>query len=311
MLIVGASGVLGQCISPLLALDFPRVFGTYLNNEPPSFNGINWAPLKCDIKEYDEIFEVIKNTNPSTILFLAAESKPKNSWGQNRNYVDVNIIGLQNTLCALNELDVDAKFVFLSSSDVYGSTSDNSCFSEQDIPNPISPYGTSKLAGEHLVRLFCEKSGRPFFCIRLFQTIGASKFNDFLSDVCAQLAEGPNLHRLILGDVEVTRDFLTVEEAANGIRHLIKQKGVSGNINLGSGIGVLLRDVVESLCEAICPDVSLSAEHQLIRNNDTSYRVANVSRLNSFGWQSQLDPIDAFHNIAKLKLANLTRSNRS
>lgn len=307
LLILGASGVLGQCLSPLLALDFQQVSGTYFENPPKSPKRLTWAPLRCDIRKYDEIIEVIKSTTPNAVLFLAADSKPRNSWLRNKNYIDVNIVGLHNTLCALNDLGVDAKFVFLSSSDVYGQSIGNRHFSEEDLPHPISPYGASKLAGEHLVRLFCERASRSFFCVRLFQTIGVLKFNDFLSDVCGQLADGANLKRLVVGNVNITRDFLTVEEAANGIRHLIQQEGVSGIINLGSGNGVVLHEVIHTLCEAFCPNVSVSAAKHLVRDNDTSFRVANVSRLESFGWRSQLDPIDAFHYVAQLKLNNLKK----
>jgi nucleoside-diphosphate-sugar epimerase len=307
LLILGASGVLGQCLSPLLALDFQQVSGTYFENPPKSPKSLTWSPLRCDIRKYDEIIEVIKSTTPNAVLFLAADSKPRNSWLRNKNYIDVNIVGLHNTLCALNDLGVDAKFVFLSSSDVYGQSIGNRKFSEEDLPHPISPYGASKLAGEHLVRLFCERASRPFFCVRLFQTIGVLKFNDFLSDVCNQLAEGTNLKRLIVGNVNITRDFLMVEEAANGIRHLIQQEGVSGIINLGSGNGIVLQEVVHSLCEAFCPDVSVSSAKHLVRDNDTSFRVANVSRLESFGWRSELDPIDAFRYVAQLKLNNLKK----
>lgn len=181
------------------------------------------------------------------VIHLAAQAGVRASWGQDfRIYVDSNIHATQRLLEACTRPD-PPRFVYSSSSSIYGDAPDLPTV-ETTLPRPISPYGVSKLAAEHLCRLYTQASGIPTISLRYFTVYGPRQRPDmaFHRFLRAQL-EGKELQ--LFDDGEQTRDFTFVADAV-AANLLAIENGVPGAAyNIGGGSRVSVNDVLKMIGE--------------------------------------------------------------
>ena len=176
------------------------------------------------------------------VFHLAAQAGVRASWGDSfRIYSDNNVLGTQLMLEACRDADVE-RLVYASSSSVYGDT-DELPMREDALCRPVSPYGVTKFAGEHLCRLYQRSFGVPTVALRFFTVYGPRQrpdmaFNKFIR---AALAGRPID---VYGQGQQTRDFTFVDDIVAGI--LLARKGPPGSvINLGGGSRVTLLDALD------------------------------------------------------------------
>src|SRR3990172_3831340 len=145
------------------------------------------------------------------VFHLAAQAGVRESWGRNFDiYVRSNILTTQRLLEAAKELPL-MKLVYASSSSVYG---DAEAFptSEDVTPHPVSPYGVTKLAGEHLCLLYWRNYGVPAVGLRYFTVYGPRQRPDMaFHRFIRAILEGMEIP--VYGDGEQTRDFTYVDDA--------------------------------------------------------------------------------------------------
>jgi nucleoside-diphosphate-sugar epimerase len=148
------------------------------------------------------------------VFHQAAQPGVRASWGSFSSYVEHNILATQRMLDAAKAADV-SRFVYASSSSIYGNTVAYPTL-EDAIPKPHSPYGVTKLAGEHLVRLFGQNWGFPTVSLRYFTVYGPGQRPDMAMH---RLIDAALLGRKfpLYGDGSALRDFTYVGDvvAAN------------------------------------------------------------------------------------------------
>jgi UDP-glucuronate 4-epimerase len=176
------------------------------------------------------------------------------SWGDEfALYLDRNVRATQRLLEASKRADL-RRFVFASSSSVYGD-SERYPTSEQDRPQPVSPYGMTKLAAEHLCRIYWKAYSVPTVALRYFTIFGPRQrpdmaFNRFIR------AALDNESIEIFGDGMQIRDFTYVSDAvaatiSAGLR------GQPGEIyNVAGGSQTSVREVVQILEELLGREVA-------------------------------------------------------
>jgi len=182
------------------------------------------------------------------IFHLAAQAGVRASWGRSFEiYTRNNILATQQLLEAARQV-TPAKFVYASSSSVYGDAEAYPTHEEMT-PHPISPYGVSKLAGEHLCMLYWRNYRVPTAALRYFTVYGPRQrpdmgFNRFIR----AMAQGAEIE--IYGDGEQTRDFTYVEDAVQGTTAAAMAEARGEVFNIGGGSRVTVNQVIRSL-EAI------------------------------------------------------------
>ena len=176
------------------------------------------------------------------VFHLAAQAGVRKSWGQDfRVYTTNNIEATQVLLeaCVGKPLH---RLVYASSSSVYGDAA-TIPMREDAVPHPLSPYGVTKLAAEHLCHLYSANHGVPATSVRYFTVYGPRQrpdmaFHKFLK--AAQLGEPIP----VFGDGGQTRDFTFVADAVAGTI-AAGERGVPGRAyNLGGGSRVSLNEVL-------------------------------------------------------------------
>ena len=177
------------------------------------------------------------------VFHLAAQAGVRKSWGKDFEIYTVNNIEATQVLleaCTRTKIE---RLVYASSSSVYGDNRPMP-FREDTLPQPLSPYGVSKLAAEQLCYLYFANYGVPTVALRYFTVYGPRQRPDmaFHKFLRATLEGDPIT---LYGDGEQTRDFTYVADIASATA-TAATRGVPGRVyNIGGGSRVSVNDVLQ------------------------------------------------------------------
>jgi UDP-glucuronate 4-epimerase len=205
----------------------------------------------ADICDYDALHEVFRRVRPDAVIHLAARAGVRPSIEQPREYERVNVAGTVNLLELCREFEV-RKFVFGSSSSVYGASS-RAPFSEDQVEmRPLSPYAATKLAGEQLCFTYAHLFQISVVCLRYFTVYGSRQRPDLaIHKFIALLEAGKPLP--FFGDGSAGRDYTFVDDIVAGtLAALDYDPPIAGGaafdvFNLGNAHPVKLSELVELL----------------------------------------------------------------
>jgi UDP-glucuronate 4-epimerase len=182
------------------------------------------------------------------ICHLAAEPGVRLSWGRRfESYVRNNVLATQHLLEAAS-MQPEKRFIYASSSSIYGQ-SESFPTSERTIPAPNSPYGLTKLDGEHLCSIYRQSFGVETVILRYFSVYGPRQRPDMaFSRFCrAALSDSPIE---IYGDGMQTRDFTFVADVISATQAAATAADLAGAVmNIGGGSRISLGDAVGVLGE--------------------------------------------------------------
>jgi nucleoside-diphosphate-sugar epimerase len=188
--------------------------------------------------------------NADVVYHLAGQPGVRGSWGEDFSpYVARNVSATQRVLEAAREVSL-WKVVYASSSSVYGDA-ETYPTTENLRPRPLSPYGVTKLAAEHLCELYRETSGVSTVSLRLFTVYGPRQRPDmaFSRLVDAALGGSPFL---LYGDGEQSRDFTYVEDVVTAMRKAALSPW-TGVANIGGGSRTTMNQVIDIIGELARP----------------------------------------------------------
>jgi len=208
------------------------------------------------------------------IFHQAAQAGVRASWGKEfRIYTDCNIKATQALLEACLGKGIK-KFIYASSSSVYGDVQELP-MRETNVVRPVSPYGVTKLAGEHLACLYAKNFGLPCVSLRYFTVYGPRQrpdmaFNRFFT-ACME-----NRQIDIYGDGEQTRDFTYISDIVDANIQAAQAEAEGEVFNIGGGSRVSLNQVL-SILEGV---VNKKIPRQFIetQKGDVMHTYADVSK---------------------------------
>jgi UDP-glucose 4-epimerase len=183
------------------------------------------------------------------VFHLAAQAGVRKSWGRDfAVYTTQNVEATQVLLEACTKARLE-RFVYASSSSVYG---DNVSIPmrEDALPQPVSPYGVTKLAAEQLCYLYHVGYGVPTVSLRYFTVYGPRQRPDmgFHKFLRAALMNEPIT---VFGDGEQTRDFTYIDDIVSATI-AAATKGVGGRVyNVGGGSRVSINEVLEMIARLL------------------------------------------------------------
>jgi nucleoside-diphosphate-sugar epimerase len=212
------------------------------------------------------------------ILHHAAIASVQYSVEQPLDEQDVNVVGTLRLLEAARKVGV-RRIVFAASAAAYG-TDPTIPKREEMTALPVSPYGLSKVAGEHYCRVWSHVYGLETVCLRYFNIFGprqdpTSPYSGVISIFARKMIDGvaPTIH----GDGEQSRDFNYVDNVVDANLAAMAAKTAAGEIyNIGTGRGVTVNELVATLNQVLGSD--LQAEHGESRAGDVRTSVAAIDR---------------------------------
>jgi UDP-glucuronate 4-epimerase len=204
---------------------------------------------EVDICHYDALRAVVARAKPQAIIHLAARAGVRPSIEQPRLYEAVNLAGTVNLLELCREFAVP-RFVFGSSSSVYGATS-RAPFTEEHVENqPISPYAATKLAGEMLCYTYAHLYQIAIPSLRFFTVYGPRQRPDLAIHKFIALVEaGKSIP--VFGDGSTGRDYTYVDDIVAGVLAALNYHmpaGVPYDVfNLGNSSPVTLNEMIAAI----------------------------------------------------------------
>ena len=216
--------------------------------EPLLTRGLRF--FQADIRDAEAVAVAFGEAAPDCIVHLAALAGVRPSIERPAEYMDVNVRGTSVLLEAARKAGV-RRFVFGSSSSVYGANAAPPFRETARIESPLSPYAASKAAGEQLVSTFRNLYGLEAISLRFFTVYGARQRPDLAIHKFARLMlEGRKLP--FFGDGSSRRDYTFIDDILAGVlaalsvplsRHEI--------VNLGGAQTTTLRELIAILEDAL------------------------------------------------------------
>jgi UDP-glucuronate 4-epimerase len=251
--VTGAAGFIGSHLVEALLEAGDEVLGVdsfsdYYGAELKRANlGRLLAHEKFELVQADlnqaRLEELIEGVN--VVYHLAGQPGVRASWGEEFDvYLSQNVLATQRLLEA-SRGRLNGRFVLASSSSVYGQA-ERFPTQESDQPRPVSPYGVTKLAAEHLCRLYGTAFGVKTVALRYFTIFGPRQRPDmaFSRFISAALENRP---LTIIGDGEQGRDFTYVADAV-AATIAAGERGAPGSVyNVAGGCRATVLEVVETL----------------------------------------------------------------
>lgn len=266
IILTGAAGFIGSNLTKkLLSQNFTILgidnFSDYyskkikLNNISEFQDNKNFNLLEADLAELD-----LDNKLPNApvIIHLAAQAGVRGSWGENfRVYVKDNVIATQRLLEFAKNIKC-RKFIFASSSSVYGDTDHLPMNEKLSIPKPVSPYGSTKLMCENLCEIYKKNFGLESMILRFFSVYGPGQRPDmaFFKLIKAGLT-GEKF--TLFGDGTQTRDFTFIDDITTGIIKTLKftQPVPSPVFNLGGGNQIDMLGIIKLVQEEFNDEIEV------------------------------------------------------
>jgi UDP-glucose 4-epimerase len=291
--VTGAAGFIGSHLCERLLADGHQVTGLdsftdyydrglkEQNLETSRQHG-NFAFEELDLVE-DEFGHALADAN--VVFHLADQSAVRSSWGSHFDrFVRENIVATQRLLETVKQLPV-RRVVYASSSAVYGDA-EMSPTRETALPRPISPYGMTKLAAEHLALLYMRNFGIPLVALRYFTVYGPRQRPDMaLARFIRALATGEEIE--VFGDGEQARDFTYISDAVDGTIKAATANVAGQVINLGGGSRVTINQVLTALEEI--SGMIARKRHLPAAPGDPKHAVASINLARErLGWEPRV-----------------------
>jgi len=178
---------------------------------------------------------------------------------------DVNVIGTENLLSALDSSKlIPEKIVIASSATVYGNQN-SSVLAEGMCPKPVNHYGCSKLIMEHIVAGYFQKFN--IIITRPFNYTGPNQPDHFLVPKIIKHYKEKKEY-IELGNINVAREFNNVSDVSNIYYQLMLCKTNSAIVNVCSGVGVYLNDIINYMDNFAGYKIKIKVNPDLIRANE-------------------------------------------
>lgn len=261
ILITGGAGFIGSHLADRLLKEGHQVlsidnFDDYydrsvkMRNIREQLASPRYRLVEADIRNRKAMKRILSVWRPDQVVHLAAKAGVRPSLEHPDKYVDVNIKGTENLLHASVESGV-SRFVFASSSSVYG-TNTKVPFSETDpILQPASPYGATKAAGEALCNSYHHCFGIPVAALRFFTVYGPRQRPDLaVHQFVGKIHRGEPI--TLFGDGSSSRDYTFVDDIVTGICGAMHFPNCGYEVfNLGNSTPVRLHELVSTIEEAM------------------------------------------------------------
>ena len=298
ILVVGGAGYIGAHVAYLLQENGygVRIYDDFSNGLKSRIDGKFSDVVIGDVLDRQALISACEGID--AVIHLAAKKAVGESVDNPLKYYENNVGGTLNLLAAMSLKGVK-RIVFSSTAAVYA-PSEKLSIREDDLTEPLSPYGQTKLLSEKLISAVAKAENLSAISLRYFNVVGAlrDEFADNSKDnlvpkVFSALKAGKNPE--IYGsdyptkDGSCIRDYIHVSDLAKA--HLVALENVfaanvDGVYNVGSGTGYsvteMINQIAESIGKAITPTLSPR------RPGDTAQLIASIAKIErDLGWKPE------------------------
>jgi len=295
-LITGAAGFAGSHLADYLLSQGEDVVGLIApQDELVNLNHVlsRIAIERVDVQDAAGVLRFLSDSRPQRIYHLAALSSPVESLRDPVLTYNVNFSGTLNLLCAWRQVEMDCRFLYVSSGEVYGADPPGPMPLREGCPlRPANPYAASKAAAELLAFQFYKSYEFPIVRVRPFNHTGPRQTAAFVcSSLARQIVEieaGLRPPTLAVGNLNVQRDFSDVRDIVRGY-HLLLERGEPGDVyQLCSGRPVSIESIVEILSSFTSKPIRVAVDESKVRTQEAAALWGDPAKAQqAVGWVPQ------------------------
>src|SRR5438874_2908667 len=259
VLVTGGAGFIGShLVEKLLASGHEVVILDDFNDfYDPQTKHANIAGLARDVTVYhvdlrdsESVRKVFHRDKFDTIAHLAARAGVRPSIQQPRLYYDTNVTGTLHLLEAARVTEVE-RFVFASSSSVYGASKRIPFSEDEHLKQTLSPYAATKIAGEFLCSTYSHLYNLRVVALRYFTVYGPRQRPDLaIHQFTRRIYAGQPIDQF--GDGSTRRDYTYIDDVIQGTMAALQYEGSLFDIfNLGENDTIQLKDLIASIENAL------------------------------------------------------------
>jgi UDP-glucose 4-epimerase len=298
ILVVGGAGYIGAHVAYLLQENGygVRIYDDFSNGLKSRIDGKFSDVVIGDVLDRQALISACEGID--AVIHLAAKKAVGESVDNPLKYYENNVGGTLNLLAAMSLKGVK-RIVFSSTAAVYA-PSEKLSITEDDLTEPLSPYGQTKLLSEKLISAVAKAENLSAISLRYFNVVGAlrDEFADNSKDnlvpkVFSALKAGKNPE--IYGsdyptkDGSCIRDYIHVSDLAKA--HLVAlEKVFAANVdevyNVGSGTGYSVTEMINQIAESIGKSITPTLSPR--RPGDTAQLIASIAKIDrDLGWKPE------------------------
>jgi UDP-glucuronate 4-epimerase len=249
----------------------------------------NFRLLEADIIDAPMLNDLFAQSDFDTIVHLAARAGVRPSLKNPLAYEESNVRGTYTLLEAARQHG-SRRFIFGSSSSVYGINARIPFAEDDTVAQPISPYAATKIAGEAACHAYSHLYGMQVVCLRFFTVYGARQRPDLAIHKFAQLiSEGRPIP--VFGDGTTRRDYTYIDDILSGVLAAMEYDQTQYEvINLGESQTVELRYLIELIEQSLGKRAII--DWQPLQQGDVPITYANIEkarRLLSYNPQTKIE----------------------
>jgi GDP-4-dehydro-6-deoxy-D-mannose reductase len=308
-LVTGAAGFVGSRLLPSLRAAGREPVGVHLPSLPSGSAEFPWRA--CDLRARAEVEALIAEIRPAAVVHLAALAAPAEAERDPLEALRSNYLALDALLGALARSAPAARFLFVSTGEIYGASAVSAPPYRESAPaRPANVYAATKAAGECRVRLAVERAGLDAVIARPFNHTGAGRPPLYAEAAFAQqiarIERGAQEPVVRVGNLEPVRDFSDVRDVVAAYGVLLESGARGEAYNVGSGRGRPIRAVLDHFRARSTAQARIEIDPARFRAvaPDALALVGDATRLRALGWaprhplEETLDELLAFYRAA-------------
>ena len=282
ILFIGGAGFIGSNL--LKQFDTDKYLLHVLEPEDANISRLDKAKVtihRCSLSDVGTIQGILTTYNIQTVVHLVSTLIPGSTYEEYKDEFKTVIFPSIEIMeiCAKEKI----KFVYFSSGGtIYGNRNEMKPFSEEDEVSPISYYGWSKQIMENSILFMHRTKGLPYLIIRPSNPYGHGQ-NIYAKQGLVAVAIGKILEGKpveVWGDGSSIRDYIYIDDLAVSVYQLIERNACNTTLNIGSGRGYSVNDVLAFL--KIVSGIDYKIEYKNPRPVDVSNMVLDVTKLKEF-----------------------------
>lgn len=312
LLITGAQGFVGRHLAAqALSSDSLTVLGIGRSPQSETFTHyVHWgarrvlAPIpsylrertgadrytyvSADIRDRVTMQQVLREFRPDAVVHLASAL----AGAEQTLLSGTNVEGTTCLLEALRESVPDLSlFVLGSTGGVYGAATNGEPLDESAPCHPFDPYSASKLAAEQSAVALASSFAIPVVRARIFNVSGPGQQEQHvcakMASQCAAISEQALPSRLVVGNLDTTRDIIDVRDVARALDCVLRHANPGTVLNVSSGREVRIRAILDTLLEVTGLRSSVEVQQSPDRHSPVQRHYGAVDRLRTLGFTSR------------------------
>ena len=281
-LITGISGSGGSYLAEYILSNQKKtkIYGTYRRVNKVNFEKIKKKAvlIKCDLKNYKKLKDILKKIKPDVIFHLASDADVKKSFIEPYKIIQNNNSITLNLLEAIRVLKFDPIIQICSTSEVYGNVEKKFMPIDENCNlKPNNPYAVSKLFQDTLAFNYFKNFDLKIIITRMFTYLNPRRKNLFASNWAYQLNKiKENKQKILLhGNLNSTRTIMDVRDAMRAYWLAAEKCNIGEIYNIGSNQIMNLRKFMKFLKLLSGVNFKTKLDRKLLRKSDIGYQIPN------------------------------------